>query len=310
MLRNRVLVTPSIVTTKPEDPDDISTNSSTARLLSIQEIPEWYGENPYIHSGYRAVSSAIRPCFESWLYLHNQTVNIFTHLVPGIIALLLNLAFLLVFAQWYPDATVADRAVFHVYLTACSLCFGASATYHTLLCHSHEVADLWVRLDYVSISVLILASFVPGLYMGFYCEPGLLRGYLAMILSMGLINAYLSLHDRYGAKDWLTSRLLPFLGLGFSALIPILHAALIFPYDQLQKQAGLNYYYIEGVLMVIGVVFLATKFPERWLPGMFDYWGASHQIFHCFVVFGAISHFIGILSGFDWNYTHQRCSAR
>ena len=43
---------------------------------------------------------------------------------------------------------------------------------------------------------------------------------------------------------------------------------------------------------------------------MFDYWGASHQIFHCFVVLGAASHLAGIFSAFEFNYTHQRCAAR
>lgn len=145
---------------------------------------------------------------------------------------------------------------------------------------------------------------------------------------MSLINAYMSLNDRYGSENWVVSRLLPFLGLGFFALIPIGHAAIIFPYEQFQKQAGLNYYYLEGVLMVAGVIFLAvranlvsgiprtrltcptqTKFPERWLPGTFDYWGASHQIFHCFVVLGTVSHFAGVMSAFEWNHTHQRCAA-
>ncbi|KFA76603.1 hypothetical protein S40288_08119 [Stachybotrys chartarum IBT 40288] len=280
-----------------------------AALLSIDKIPDWYGENPFIQSGYRPVFAAAKPCFHSWLYLHNQSANIFTHLVPGVLALALNAALLRYFSLWYPDATLADRAVFHIYLTALSLCFGISATYHTMLCHSRESADLWVRLDYVSISILIFSSFIPGLYMGFYCEPGLLKMYLGTIISLGLINSYFSLNDRYGSKNWISSRLLPFLGLGMSALIPLIHAGLLFPYEQLQKQAGLNYLYLEGVLMLIGVLLLATRFPECWKPGMFDYWGASHQLFHCFVVLGTVSHFAGILSGFDWNYTNQRCAA-
>ncbi|KAK2601709.1 hypothetical protein QQS21_004697 [Conoideocrella luteorostrata] len=125
---------------------------------------------------------------------------------------------------------------------------------------------------------------------------------------MGLVNVYLSLNDQYGSKTWLTSRLLPFLGMGFSAFIPIVHAVLLFPYDQFQKQSGLNYYYLEGLFMLAGVIFLATKFPECWLPGTFDYIGASHQIFHCFVVLGTLSHIGGIMSGYDWNYTNRRCS--
>ena len=76
---------------------------------------------------------------------------------------------------------------------------------------------------------------------------------------MGVLNIYLSVNDRFGAKDWFTSRLLPFVGMGFSAFVPIVHAALIFPYGQLQKQAGLNYYYLEGACMLTGIFFLAVR---------------------------------------------------
>ncbi|KAF7564044.1 hypothetical protein G7046_g28 [Stylonectria norvegica] len=316
MLKYRGLMIPFIISSDnkdahanySDDADDADYSLDDAtRLLTIDEIPPWYAENPFILSGYRPVFEDAIPCFESWLYLHNQTLNILTHLIPGLCAVLVNIAFFYFFVHWYPDATFGDRAVLHVYLTACAVCFGVSATYHTLLCHSHEAADRWVRLDYAGISVLILGSFVPGLYNGFYCEPMLFKGYLAMIISMGLLNIYQSMKDHYGAKNFVHQRLLPFLGLGFSAFIPIIHAAIIFPYEQLQRQAGLNYYYVEGLCMLIGVVFLATKFPERALPGFFDCWGSSHQIFHCFVVLGAMCHFAGILSAFDWNYNNPRC---
>lgn len=150
-------------------------------LLSIDLVPSWYGENPYIHTGYRPVFAAAMPCFRSWLYLHNQTGNIYTHLVPGLAAVGGNAVLALYFSTNYPGATLADRLVFHLYLTACAVCFGVSAAYHTLLCHSMELADFWIRLDYVCISALIMASFVPGLYMGFYCEPLLLRSYLGLV---------------------------------------------------------------------------------------------------------------------------------
>lgn len=158
-------------------------------LLSIEKVPSWYGENPHIRTGYRPVFAAAGPCFRSWAYLHNQSGNIYTHLVPGVAVATAGNATLAVYlARNYPGATVADRAVFHVYLTACAACFGLSAAYHTLLCHSRELADLWIRLDYVGISLLIMASFVPGLYMGFYCEPWLLRGYLGAVSRNGCMR--------------------------------------------------------------------------------------------------------------------------
>ncbi|CAI7589495.1 unnamed protein product [Penicillium glandicola] len=106
---------------------------------------------------------------------------------------------------------------------------------------------------------------------------------------------------------------------GLSAFAPIIHAASIFPYEQLDKQAGLRYYYLEGLVIIIGVLFYAneltldhadwwqTHFPESWKPGSFDIWGSSHQIFHFSVVIGATVHLYGILTAFQWNYENQRC---
>jgi adiponectin receptor len=39
--------------------------------------------------------------------------------------------------------------------------------------------------------------------------------------------------------------------------------------------------------MGFGLVLFAIKFPERVFPKRFDFFGASHQIFHVFVVLGA-----------------------
>jgi adiponectin receptor len=280
-----------------------------AALLSIDKVPEWYGENPFILSGYRPVSAAVAPCFASWRYWHNQTGNIFSHLVPGLLALALNAALGRGFATRYPAATPADRAVFHVYLTAAALCFGVSATYHTMLCHSRDLADLWIRLDYVSIAVLIVGSFVPQLYVTFYCEPHLLRLYLTIFCAMAAFNIYSSITDRGGSKNWIRTRIVPFVCMSAGAVVPIIHAALLFPYEQLRKQSGLHYYFLEGVFMLLGVIFLATKYPECKYPGRFDYFGSSHTIMHCFVVLGAMSHLAGIFTAFDWNYNNYRCPA-
>ena len=50
-----------------------------------------------------------------------------------------------------------------------------------------------------------------------------------------------------------------------------------------------------------------SRFPESWKPARFDIWGSSHQIFHCLVVLGAVAHFHGLLTAYEWNYTNQRC---
>lgn len=156
---------------------------SGPRLLNRDEVPSWYGHNPYIRTSYRPVTPSISRCLSSLLYLHNETVNVYSHLIPATIALLGNGLLYVYFSASFPDATWADQLVFHIYLTTSVICFGISSAYHTFLCHSARYTDLWGRLDYVAIVFQILGSFISGIYIGFYCEPHLQKLYWSMVRS-------------------------------------------------------------------------------------------------------------------------------
>lgn len=156
---------------------------SGPRLLSCDKIPSWYAHNPYIRTSYRPVTPSAFRCLSSLLYLHNETVNIYTHLIPATIALLGNVLLYIYFSASFPEATWADQLVFHIYLTTSVICFGISSAYHTFLCHSAHFTDLWGRLDYIAIVLQILGSFVSGIYIGFYCKPELQKLYWTMVSS-------------------------------------------------------------------------------------------------------------------------------
>lgn len=66
-------------------------------------------------------------------------------------------------------------------------------------------------------------------------------------------------HPRLQSSEWRMLRLFAFIGTGLSAFAPILHAVALFPYQQLDKQAGLRYYYLEGVLILGGCWFYAVS---------------------------------------------------
>lgn len=56
-----------------------------------------------------------------------------------------------------------------------------SATYHAICNHSPDVAKWGNKLDYTGIVCLIMGSYMPAMYYGFYCLPRLLEVYLALV---------------------------------------------------------------------------------------------------------------------------------
>ncbi|KAI0973694.1 adiponectin receptor protein [Xylaria arbuscula] len=264
------------------------------RLLVASEVPEWYAHNSFLHTGYRPVNGSVWLCVDSLRLLHNETVNIYSHLIPAAIALASNCFLHLYFQSRYPAASMTDRLAIHIYLTTSLLCFSISCIYHTLNCHSEPYSGLWARWDYAAIILQTVGSFVSGIYVTFYCNPGLQKLYWTMVRLMSTI---IVVNPRFQSSRWRALRISTFVATGLSGLLPIIHAASVFPFAQLNQQAGLGYYLVEGLALILGTVFYAK----------FDIWGASHQIFHIFVVLSAAIHIWGILSVYDWIYNNLRC---
>jgi len=53
------------------------------RLVKITDLPPWYEVNPYVLTGYRPVMT-FWPTLRTLFQWHNETLNIYTHLLPGI----------------------------------------------------------------------------------------------------------------------------------------------------------------------------------------------------------------------------------
>lgn len=176
-MERRTYRQPSPTPNPPQSP----VKSSHPTLLTWDQIPAWHRDNEYIRSGYRPETKSTYLCFASWAYIHNETANIFTHLVPSIGAIACQLVIARVLAVKYPDRTIGDRLIFAFFYLTASVCLGMSASYHTLMNHSATVSSLWLRLDYVGIIILTLGDFVSGIYLVFYCEPTLQKIYWSMV---------------------------------------------------------------------------------------------------------------------------------
>ncbi|KAF2108067.1 mPR-like GPCR protein [Lophiotrema nucula] len=274
------------------------------RLLSRNQVPAVSAHNRYILRGYRPVTASLTLSVRSLACLHLELVNIFTHLIPAILLSALPYHLYWHMAVRFPNAALADEVILRSYLTTSVMYLGVSSMYHMLLCHSERCSGFWSCLDYVAIIIQIVSSFVSRIYLGFYCEPHLQKAYWTLVSVLCCATGVVLLNQRFQNSRWRSTRIGIFIAIGLSAFAPILHAVHIFPYAQLDKQAGLSYY-TEGSVILVGVVFYAVDVLRR--PGSFDLWGASHQIFHVCVVIGIAIHLCSIFKAFEWNYVHQRC---
>ena len=280
------------------------------KLLHWDDLPHWQRDNQHILTGYRPASFSFWGSLHSLTYLHNESVNIYTHLLPSLLAIPAAYSLHKALAPRYETATQADVVAFGCFFAGAAFCLGMSATYHTVSNHSPQVSRIGNAFDYVGIVGLIVGSFVPSVYYGFYCEPGLQRRYWTMICSIGLGCACVSILPRFRTPQWRPFRAAMFVGMGLSAVVPILHGIKAYGLEREMRQIGLGWLVLQGLLYILGAAIYAARVPERLRPGHFDLWGSSHQIFHVLVVCAAVAHLTGLLRAFDYRHSGiaERCS--
>ncbi|KAL0936237.1 ADIPOR-like receptor SPBC12C2.09c [Colletotrichum truncatum] len=293
----------SLLTTVEHKAHDIEQKIERALLLLWDDLPHWRRDNSYILSGYRPDSNSYIGSFKSLGYLHNESVNIWSHLL-GALAFLGGGAFLYtVIAPRYETASASDIIVFSCFFGGAVACLGMSATYHALSNHSPAVAKWGNKLDYSGIVFLIVGSYVPALYYGFFCHPGLMTMYISTIALLGLGCGIVSWLERFRTPEWRTFRACLFVALGASGVVPVLHGLSVYGRGYLENRMSLSWVVLHGLMYIFGAFLYAARWPERSSPGTFDIWGSSHQIFHFFVVLAAVTHFYGMAKAFDYHHT-------
>lgn len=73
---------------KTTDPDihhvQVTRLEIYSKLINVNELPLWMRKDLHIRHGYRAPQNSLRGCYKSLWYLHNETVNIWSHLLMGL----------------------------------------------------------------------------------------------------------------------------------------------------------------------------------------------------------------------------------
>lgn len=145
------------------------------------DLPKWQRDNHYIYSGYRPASASFKRSFASLGYLHNESVNIYSHLLGAVVFSICGVVLHTFIKPRYETASASDVLAFSCFFAGAALCLGMSGTYHTISNHSPIVAKFGNKLDYVGIVCLITGSFIPAIFYGFYCHPHQQEFYWTMV---------------------------------------------------------------------------------------------------------------------------------
>lgn len=291
-----------------EDENSLSNNEGVKRvtkykLYSWEEIPDWQKDNEYIHAGYVKETNSFTDCINSLFYLHNESVNIYSHLLPGLFCLVLILI-AKYFIPIFTTTTSKDYFFINLFFFGACTCLILSSTFHCLKSHSLYVAKFGNKLDYLGIVVLISTSMVSILYYGFYDSAIMFYIFSGITVSFGIACAIVSLDDKFRSREWRPYRATMFVLFGLSAVLPI--GAGLYYYGLLETwtRVQIQWILLEGFFYILGAFLYGVRFPEKHNPGKYDMWGHSHQIFHILVVIAAFCHLTGLINSYIYAHTY------
>ncbi|KAF7806572.1 heptahelical transmembrane protein 2 [Senna tora] len=204
------------------------------------------------------------------------------------------------------SAEQISRWPWFVFLAGGIVCFICSSLSHLFACHSRRFNFIFWRLDYTGISIMIVSSFFAPIYYAFFCNPNPRFFYLSSISVLGVLAIITHLTPVFSTPRFRLLRASIFLSMGFSGLVPATHA-LALHWGNPQIFVAMGYELAMAVLYVTGAAFYISRMPERLKPGAFDIAGHSHQIFHVFVVLGALAHCVASLLILDFRRVSPTC---
>ncbi|PWI64979.1 hypothetical protein PCL_08338 [Purpureocillium lilacinum] len=255
------------------------------RTVTCQEISAWQLDNRYILSGYRPENADYTQIFTSLTFLHNETCNVHTHLIGGLLLPFIAIGFLRHMAgPQFLNVSAMDYAMFGMYFWCAEVCLILSALYHLLQPHSHRVELLWHTMDLLGIVSAAVGTITSGIYYVFPCEANLRKLHWAIAFIAGSLTGILCLAPWLKTSRWRKVKVAAFLVFGSSSFIPLIHGTLRYGLEYMLQYSGMKWYLLELAVYSIGVSLYMLRLPERLAPGKFDIWGSSHQIFHVAVM--------------------------
>ena len=242
-----------------KDDDEVltsTTSSSWSPLLMMDE--ELWGQTglkrdvaacfhaPFIDFGYRT-NYTLWETFLSLFSFHNESTNIWTHLIGFVCVSLVGVHILVDYhlenGHNGKEIGLYGTLIFETYITCAALCLGLSSAYHWFGCYSVDCHKALLRLDLTGVGLLVAGSFFPAVYYGFYCQPQLQAAYLIMstvVLLVGLVAPWIEIK-----VNGMYIRPYIFATLVAVGLVPCTHWAFITPVEYKNNLIMVRYHILK-----------------------------------------------------------------
>jgi hemolysin III len=202
-----------------------------------------------------------------------EPISALTHLLAGVFSFFGLIT--LVYFGWGDNQKIITFIIYGISLI---LMFTASGTYHMVIARDSIILNLR-KLDHSAIYLLIAGTYTPicvYFFNGFWQY-----GMLILIWSLAIIGIVVKLFV-INAPRWINAGV--YLIMGWLAIMGIQEILRTMP------TAAIIWLVLGGLFYSVGAIIYITKFLD-FFPGKFGF----HEVWHIFVILGALSHYVVIL---------------
>jgi hemolysin III len=199
-----------------------------------------------------------------------EPISALTHLAAAIFSIFG--LFSLIYFCW---GDLPKTITLIIYGISLILMFSASGTYHLVIAKDSIILKLR-KLDHSAIYLLIAGSYTPICY--FFFEGFWQYGMLAIIWGLAIIGVFVKLFV-INAPRWVTAGV--YLLMGWLAIMGVEEILRSIPI------MAIFWLVVGGLFYSIGAIVYITK-TGNFIPDVFGF----HEIWHIFVILGAVSHYI------------------
>ncbi|CAF3342892.1 unnamed protein product [Rotaria socialis] len=265
--------------------------------LRFNQVPPLFCE-PYILRGFRSIHQPWSYYFKSLFHKHNETMNVWSHLI-GILYMIHLFFYYNTRLNFFENA--------HSWPFAVSLCtaiimFICSAFAHLFHSKSENVHMTCFLIDYIGVS---LHGFGSGFLHIYYSAPQwfyekIEYQYVFVLLILGVLACFLNCFAQYYYHRPYPpiKRICQFFPCGVLWLYSIAPLCIRLYTSNILSNPALICHLAQIILFLVGATFFGFDLPQRFCPGLLDFVGQGHHLFHVCVYLVSVCQMHGVY----WDY--------